>query len=333
MRIQARSLNKQASRSIETVTNMNNPSLNEEIRAALFQLREAHPHCHIHVLLDGNHPCFEGDPLHLHQLAKREIPANPIIVPRADYLHDPSICPALVTLHSPGDRGYPDDELFDLAIAHAWRRRASINGSYVAGWLVSEKPAKEVAAHIAESCELFDLLNGRRRFLPLFEPHRLSLLANTDRKSFLHRWLGPISHWLWLDLNGQLNNLAAHDLNRDGTSPGEQLEQRDWMMQHRVADARLVAMAIQEAQHRLPSNPEIAIDASLKRAKARGLQRTEDLIFTALNDFSLSAGWADHLAAQWAIEQALVGERSLSKVMTTLPDEILNEIANNRPAD
>lgn len=310
---------------------MSQSQLNEQIRAALFQLREVNPRSYVHLLLDGNHPCAEDDPLHPARLPTREIPARAVTVPRADFAHDPAICPSLVTLYAPGDRGYPDELLLDLGIAHAWRRHASVNGSYVCGWLVSESPAEQVAAHLAKACELFDVLGGRRRVLPLFEPHRLSLAVDAGKESFLRRWLGPVSHWLWLDLHGRLRSLAAHDLAED--VPGkEHLGQREWQAQQRVADARMVAMAMADTRHMLPVQPEMAIDAVLQRAGALGLRRTEDLVFFALNDFSISPGWTAHPAAAQAIRQAQEGEQTLSELMCGLSDDTLEEIAAQRDA-
>ncbi|OWY30650.1 hypothetical protein [Herbaspirillum robiniae] len=310
---------------------MSQLQLNEQLRAALFQLREVNPRSYVYLLLDGNHPCAEDDALHTTRLPAREIPARPVTVPRADFAHDPAICPALVTLYSPGDRGYPDELLLDLSIAHAWRRHASVNGSYVCGWLVSESPIDQIAAHLAKASELFDVLGGRRRVLALFEPHRLSLAADAGRDGFLRRWLGPVSHWLWLDLHGQLRSLATHDLAEP--APGnEHLGQREWQAQQRVADARIVAMAMADTRHMLPVKPETAIDAALQRATARGLRRTEDLVFCALNDFSIAPGWAAHPAAARAIAQALEGEQTLSELMCGLSDDTLEEIAAQRDA-
>ncbi|UIN21241.1 hypothetical protein [Herbaspirillum frisingense] len=310
---------------------MSQSQLNEQLRAVLFQLREVHPRSHVYLLLDGNHPCTEDNALHTTRLAKREIAASAVTVPRADFVHDPAICPVLVTLFSPNDRGYPDELLLDLSIADAWRRRASVNGSYVCGWLVSESPAHELAKHLAHACELFDVLRGCRRVLPLFEPHRLSLVVDAGRDGFLRRWLGPVSHWLWLDLGGQLRSLAANELTAD--RPGtEHLSQLDWQAQQRVANARMVALALADTGNMLPIKPEAAIDAALRRAVARGLQRTEDLVFFALNDFSISTDWAEHPAVAHAIRQALVGERTLSELMCALSDATLEEIAAPRGA-
>ncbi|WP_443113023.1 hypothetical protein [Herbaspirillum seropedicae] len=311
---------------------MSQSKVNEQLRAVLFQLREVHPRSHVHLLLDGNHPCADDDALHIARLAKRDIPAKVVPVPRADFLHDPAICPSLVTLYSPGDRGYPDELLLDLSINHAWRRRDSINGSYVCGWLVSESPAHDVATHLARACELFDVLRGCRRVLPLFEPHRLSLVADAGLESFLRRWLGPISHWLWLDMQGELHSLAVNEL-PDGVSSKEHLSQRHWQAQQRVANARLVAMAMADAGLILPTHPETAIDGSLQRAGDLGLQRTEDLVFFALNDFSISRDWTAHPAAAKAIRQAQQGEQTLSELMCELSDNTLEEIAASRGAD
>jgi len=312
---------------------MSQEDINEKIRAALFQLREVHPSSYIHLLLDGNRSCAEDDPLHFHRLPGREIPITPVIVKRADFSHDPAICPALVTLYTPGDRGYPDEALLDLSIAHAWRRHASINGTYVCGWLASERPAESLAPHIASACELFDLQLGRRRVLPLFETHRLALVADAGNHGFLRRWLGPISHWIWLDVSGRMRSLAAHDLEITSVAGKENLGLCEWKMQQSVADASLIVMAMLEAKHPLPAQPEIALNAALQRAQDMGLQRTEDLVFAVLNEFSFSPDWVRHPASQRAIHQALEGERTLSELMSELPDAILEEIATQGPGD
>jgi len=305
---------------------MSTSPLHEQVRAALFQLREVNPSSYVHLLLDGNHPCSVDDALHASQLATREIACTPVTVKRADFAHDPQICPSLVTLFAPGDRGYPDELLLDQSIAYAHAHHASVNGTHVCGWLVSERPAEELAAHLASACELFDLGIGKRRVLPLFEPHRLALAADAGKDGFMRRWLGPVSHWLWIDLNGALRSLAAHDLAQDGAGR-QHLDERDWQAQRRVDEAKVVMLALADSQQMVPVKPEIAIDRALQRAIDQGLQRTEDLVFYALNEFSIGAGWAAHPAALHAIAQAQAGNETLSELISALNDATLDEIA------
>ncbi|EJN00476.1 hypothetical protein [Herbaspirillum sp. YR522] len=308
---------------------MSTSQLHEQIRAALFQLREVNPTSHVHLLLDGNHPCHVDDALHPSQLARREIACTPVTIKRADFAHDPQICPSLVTLFSPGDRGYPDELLLDQSIAYAQAHHASVNGTDVCGWLLSERCAEELAPHLAHACELFDLTLGKRRVLPLFEPHRLALAADAGKDGFMRRWLGPVSHWLWVDLNGALRSVTAHDLAEDGQGR-QHLDENDWKAQRRVDEAKVVLLALADAQRMVPVKPEIAIDRALQRAIDEGLQRTEDLVFFALNDFSIGSGWAGHPAALRAIAQAQAGPQTLSELISALNDATLDEIAAYR---
>lgn len=308
---------------------MSTSQLHEQIRAALFQLREVNPTSYVHLLLDGNHPCPVDDALHASQLARREIACTPVTIKRADFAHDPQICPSLVTLFSPGDRGYPDELLLDRSIAYAHAHHASVNGTHVCGWLVSERSAEELAPYLAHACELFDLTLGKRRVLPLFEPHRLALAADAGKDGFMRRWLGPVSHWLWVDLNGALRSVAAHDLAEDGQGR-QHLDERDWKAQRRVDEAKVVMLALADAQQMVPIKPEIAIDRALQRAIDEGLQRTEDLVFFALNDFSIGSGWAGHPAALRAIALAQAGPQTLSELISALNDATLDEIAAYR---
>lgn len=308
---------------------MTTSTLDEQIRTTLFQLREVHPESYIHLLLDPNHPCSPFDPLYPEKLGKREIQSLVTRVDRSDYAHDPSICPLLVTVYSPGDRGYPDELLLDQSIRNAEARCSSVNGAYVCGWLVSDRDAGAVAAHLVKACELFDLTAGKRRVLPLFEPHRLALAADADKPGFIRKWLGPISHWLLVDLAGELRVIKAEDF-PGGAHNLEHLGTDEWAAQKRIGDAKVVLMALVDGSHVIPGRPETAIDSALQKAAADGMKRTEDIVFHALNGFTIGAGWASHPASRTVIQQALEGEETLSQLMSELSDDILDEIAASK---
>ena len=111
--------------------------------------------------------------------------------------------PRLVQLYGAGESGYADEPMLDLTLKSAVTRCRSVNGACVAGWMCSEASPAKAADYLARSGTMFDVSKGRQRYLPVFEPYRMALLADDPQaESFLQRWLGPFIHWMFIDTCG-----------------------------------------------------------------------------------------------------------------------------------
>lgn len=310
-------------------------ALNQQLRKTLFQWRELHPDGRALVLLDCNRPVAPHDALHNSQLARREIKPTLTTVTRTDLSTEPEAHLQLLSLVEPDQHGYADEALFDLLVHNAHQRASSVNGSYVAGWICTLDTAKAVADHIARAGALFDLGQGRRRYLPLFEPHRLALLADdANAASFLTLWLKRASLWLFLDCFSHLRQLSSQP--RNVAPAGVQAAQQhlgigSLTSQGRVTLARHVVLALQDCGVVLVDHAEHRIDQALAKAEATGLRHSEDLIFFALNEFTLTANWSHHPAVRDLISKAVERDSTarLAAAMAGLPDDLLEQIARS----
>ena len=185
------------------------------------------------------------------------------------------------------------------------------------------------AAHLAKSGVVFAMGEGRRQFVPMFEPYRMALLA--DDKSagaFLSQWFGPIKHWIFVDTAGAFRVVGPLAEAASGGSPLS-LHQEHFAAQARISVARFVVMALERNRVLLVTQPERRIDNAIAQAQAQGLRETEDLIFHALNTFTLSKDWSAHPKAAALIRQTVANpELRLAEQMSALPDDVLNEIAS-----
>jgi hypothetical protein len=302
----------------------------DQLKAQLFALRETHPHSHLYVLLDQNHPVAATDELHFELLKTRVLAPRLFLVKRPDLAHDETVCPLLLQLYQAGENGYPDPALLDLTLQCAVARCASVNGSYVAGWFFSETQPQALARSLAENGVLFDLGRGKQRFVPFFEPMRLALLADTaGSRTFLHQWMGKISHWLYINAAGGLCMVERSSLPSDYQDYPPILRKEHFAAQERISHMHFVLMALVRAQMRVPApQPELQLNQAIEQAQLLGLSHTEDLIFYALNQFSLGAGWAQHPQAKHLIAAAAQSpDTRLAASMQDLPDEVLDEIA------
>ena len=208
-------------------------------------------------------------------------------------------------------------------------RCRSVNGAYVAGWMCSEASPATAAEYLARSGTMFDLSKGRQRYLPIFEPYRMALLADDPQaESFLQRWLGPFIHWMFIDTCGTVRTVSRHA--GSTTSRGAAgLDRTQFEAQERIPTARLVVMAIEQSGFSIASQSERRIDEVMVQAARAGLRDTEDVVFYALNTFTLGAAWALHPRAAAVIQQvASQPELRLAKAMSDLPDHVLEEIAS-----
>jgi hypothetical protein len=302
------------------------------LRQAFFHWRETQGSPHVFALLDLNHPVPEDHSLHPKQLAKRTPVRTMTAIVRPDLSHEPALLPQLVSLHEPGDNGYPDDGLIDTLIECALARSGSVNGAYVTSLFCSTVQATELAAHMAKAGALFDLGQGQRRFLPLFEPYRFALVqSDPESQIFLRRWMGPIGLWFYFDCMGQPQFAGSgSDAKQptDTSTKSSSLNKQQFESQQRVSDARFVILALQERRLILGSAPERRIDAALACAQLNGLQNLEDKVFFALNELTLGSHWSAHPEVQVKVKMTAVDpDLRLADALSSLSDEVLNNIA------
>lgn len=298
--------------------------MSEQLRERLFQQIEAKPGSSIMALLDLNHPVAESDELHLQWLNKRQSKPELAVVRRHDYAHDHTICPRLMLLRSPRDRGYSDEALLDITWKNAQRRRISINGAYVCGWLVTQASLKETAAQLRSNTLMHDPLRRKQKVLPLFEPHRMALAMHLAPPQWVSRWMGDISLWLFVDACGQLREVTSAPV--DATAAPVELPNEFWAAQGRLRRAREVLMALAKAEHMVPVDCEIKIDQALSLAYAQGLIEIEDVIFFAMNQLTLSKRWYLHPSVTDCLARARAGDQSLADGIEALPDHVLDEL-------
>jgi hypothetical protein len=311
-------------------TRQEGPELVAGLRQNIYRYLETEPELAVYVLLDCNRPVAETHELHPTAIGKREFVCPTHRVGRADLEHDPQACPLLLTLRPTSSNGYPDEELVDLLTNCAQERAASINGAFVAGWLLSSSEPSAVAEHLARASVMFDLLSGRRRALPYFEPHRMALIhaeTNSSGKDMVSPLLGPIAHWFYVDAIGELQCAS-----RSGETliSGASLDLVAWHAQGRVHEARFVLTALVKTQAMIPRLPEQAIDRAVKSAHEQGLRELEDVVFFSLNCFTLASAWFAHPAARAAIRNALENKTLLADCMRQLDDAELEAIASYR---
>lgn len=299
----------------------------------LLQLREKHPDCHVYVLLDQNCPVADTHVLHNSNLARREVKRVQCPVQRPDFAHDPAIVPQLLLLRKSDEHGWVDEELLRATVQCAMQRCASVNGAYVAGWIFSSAAPERLARHLCEAGTIFDVSQGRGRYLPFFEPHALSLIQAHTSPADMTAWLGPAQCWCYLDLRGQMNVLQTEgDASRAWGQPSRPSAKLLAALSRRKLAKSIAARVDPQV---LPSRqPELALDSMIEDAQSQGLSRTEDIVLHVLNALTLGVRWSHHPVAARAIATASNGVDApkLSDLLDALSDEQLNELAGMMPA-
>lgn len=308
----------------------------ERLRRELFQAREINAEYHIHVVLDPNHPVAPFDSLHPDHLRARVPSVKTQRVDRPDLQHEPDVCPLVVTLFTPGDRGYRDEALLQETVENALSRCASVNGAYVCGWVATPWDGEELAKRIAASTVISHPLTGRR-VLPWFEPHRLALLE-ARHPSVARQLLSEIPSWWFVDMAQELRRVvqtigaqgeSANDSPSSARPVFSQQIHAVWAEQDRIREARLVAMAMRKAEIPLPVLPEAAFDGAVRMAHEYGLRGDQDVVFFAMNSLTLSAGWVEHPVVQAALKEIASSEElTLADMLASQPDAVLDEIAS-----
>ncbi|MEM5277862.1 hypothetical protein VSR17_22855 [Cupriavidus taiwanensis] len=317
----------------DAVGNASN-DVSNQLRRAFFQAREFNAKIYIHVVLDPNHPVAPFDSLHPDHLKERVPSVKSHRSMRTDFQHQPALCPIVVTLFSPGDRGYRDEELLQETADNAVSRCTSVNGSYVCGWIATTLSGEDFAKKIAMSTVITHPLSGRK-VLPWFEPHRLALLVDRHPSFALSR-LTNISSWWFVDMAKQLRVVSPPEgIRNDIVDPprsllplsGRQIS-AVWDGQERIREGRLVGMAMRKAGLPLPAFPELAMDKAVGQAHECGLHGEQDVVFFAMNSLTLSKDWFQHPVVQAALE-TLAGsdDLTLADILAGQSDAVLDEIA------
>ena len=300
------------------------------LRQNIYRLLESDPQLGVFALLDLNCPVEDDHPLHQQALLSREVQCELEPVLRRDRADNLDACPRLLTLRPAGANGYQDEGLFELLVASAKDRSASVNGNHVAGWLLARGSASAIAAHLDRASVMFDLAQGKQRVLPFFEPHRLALLHAADVKpprGIVSTLLGPIAHWFFIDAIGELH-CASHQ--GHGLAKAARLSLSDWQSQSRIPTIRMVLVALGRSEAVVPRRPEFQIDKVIAAAHQLGLNEMEDLVFFGLNCFTVGLHWYEHPVAAQTIRRAVAGGLALSDCIQDLSDDDLNLISAQR---
>lgn len=299
----------------------------EQLKTKFFEVRELNSKSNIYLLLDCANPVGRDDPLHLQQLLAREVQRENTRIGRQSEGDDAQWQPILWPIFRAGESGYADEQLIELSLYSAIDRCASVNGSYVAGWIASDLWLSALGSHLLRAGEIFDTHQGRRRDIFIYEPHRMALLVDDDAsQAFLSSYLAPMDYWGFVDVAGQLREIQGL-IPTDGTARSDRhLPLSQCRSQARVSLARQALLGARKAGITIPPNAERSIDLILAEAERQGLTDAEDKIFFALNSLSLSTQWHAHPEAQKLIRLSAVGGRPLAWLFSEMPEELLNEI-------
>lgn len=303
----------------------------ELLRAQFFQWRELHPSAHLYVLLDCNHPVSEDDTLHPKNLLQREIQRPLHLVHRPDLAHSAELLPQLLQVRAVGESGYVDEALLEDLITSQLARCASVNGSYVALWLCAEEEPEVLAERLGRNGFAMSLAQARQRYLPWFEPHRLSLLmAESTSEKLVRQWTLPALHWAWVDAASHVQQ-GTRPTNTDAESETRAaMSKAAWASQDRLTLTRLTILALRKAGSRPAERIEQRVDGWLAAAQAQGLKAQQDLVFFALNCASLGSDWHEHPTARRLIAASANDEEvRLATRMEALSDQELNDLASS----
>jgi hypothetical protein len=298
-----------------------------ELRARFFNVRETRPASHIYLLLDNGCPVSPEHPLHAKQLGLREVKRESAKLGRTPSSLPLEWQPTLSQIYRAGEHGYQDEALIDLSLSAAVERCDSVNGAYVAAWIASGLGPQALAAHLLRGGEVFDSHQGRRHDMPLFQPHRMALLADDpDSQAFLRSYLAPIHSWSFVDCASTLRTVTMTDSPAEPERASPRLTLAQCRMQARMPMARRVVLGIRKADSDIPAHAERTIDALLVEADRQGLSHPEDVVFFALNSLSLSPQWHAHPQARRLIEQSRDDGAPLAGLFSELSDDALDDI-------
>lgn len=285
---------------------------------------------YFYVLIDPLAGCDDSDPLHVSGLQDTLGPQALTVVPRADLAHTPAACPHLVTLAEP--HGQPDAALMDRTLDRA-QFDAAYSKRYICGWLCSPEPPGTLAHRLAERCHIESA--SAQRFLPLFEPLRLELLAATSHEE-TSAWLGPVRQWICPTSAGDLTLLRG---NASTLTPSS-LSARVLTVQADVPRIAILLAAWRDATGRplryaprqwhgdtlLPPDAAAAAWRQLRDARALGLASLDDQLVFALHRLTIHPRLDEHPAVRADITRAARGETTLADRFDTYTDALWSHV-------
>jgi len=258
------------------------------------------PNEFLYFLIDALQPVEQGSTLHIAQLAQHET----IAVPRADLGHSPHLCPQLVILAKPGAE--PHLDLLNAALETVYEE-ADNTKRIVCGFLTSADGPIEVAHTLAAHCIVREHLEAPRRLIPLFEPHRLTLLHLTAPESWLNGWLGSISTLVYFDQSAQAQQLSL----RQSIEWNECLPADTAHAQFHAPAIASLLLAWRRAGNSLPPNATQRALEQIIDAETIGLNSHEDQLVFGLSRLTVHPRLERHPAVQTAIENAIQGFESI----------------------
>ena len=263
----------------------------------------------LYLLVNALYPIEQDSALHVENLAQH----NPLPVPRADLEHSPHLCPQLIILAMPGVA--PNLDLVQVALEMALDEKGNTK-RVICAFLTSADGPTEVARNLAAHCIVREKPEGPRRFMPLFEPQRLTLLQHTVPESWLNGWLGSIASWVYFDHAAQAQLLTRlHPGVWEETLPADALRAQN--------NARAVAdllLAWQRTGYAMPKNAtQCALDQILA-AINMGLKLAEDQLAFGLGRLTIHPHLERHPAVKSAIDNAIQGQQPLAQAFAAIPD-------------
>ncbi|QKL01848.1 hypothetical protein GEV39_10725 [Pseudomonas sp. NY5710] len=270
------------------------------------------PDLYSYVLVDPLAPEDKGDSALLAQLREALGESAMMRVPRFDLAHVPHLHPVLVCLAIPG--ALPSRAILELTA------RAAVRGlfqprRYLCGWVFSEQPAANIAAHLSRLCRLPDTAQALS-FYPVYEPIRLELLAATFKQGERAPWW-PISRWLFLNSSGQLLNLKGQSGQRCLLPASAWRMQADGALVERVLRSlsALRAGVNNTLQCQIPSFAAVRAGNHIQEARALGLTDPEDIVVLALHQLCIHPQLTSLAAVRGLIDAARQEQRALAPLL------------------
>lgn len=263
----------------------------------------------LYLLVNALYPITQDSALHVENLTQH----SPLAVPRADFAHNPKICPQLVILAMPDTA--PNEDLLNVSIETALEE-IGCSKQTVCGWIVSKEGPLAIANTLAAHCIVREHADAPRQLLPMFEPHRLALLKLTAPNTWLDAWLGSITSWVLIDPSGQAQKITrSQTVAWDGLLPLEAARGQ--------RNAPASANLIETWRHSVQGLPADATQRALQEvldAERAGLSTLEDKLVFGLSRLTIHPRFDQHPSVRIAIENAIKTQTPLAQGLEAIPD-------------
>lgn len=285
----------------------------------------------LYLLVDPLAQCDVHHPLHVSALIEAFDGAW-ARVPRTDLAHTPLACPLLVRLAGPGEQ--PSERWLHLSARYA-QEDAAYRKRYIGGWLISAEAPEMVAKQLAIAC-LLPRRGGPPRFLPLYEPVRLELLAHTLQGD-IRSWLWPLRLWCHPSSSGGLNLLEGEP----GEAGPNLLAAADVQAQVPLVNALLAAWrhSLQGEQRYglwrwdgdelLPPAAAVLAYQQISQARSMGLTEETDILVLALHRLTLHPLLHQHPLVRDAVVRAVHRKASLAAIFQTYDDSVWKRVVDS----